>query len=399
MWKSAIALGCAIAACRGDQGESTTTGSAGSAVVEAVAKIVATSAETTGTVEIRRKGEARWEKVEVGGAFRERDWVRTGPRSFARLRFATGGYMDLGENTTVLVDSSFTIEQGTVVGFTEGKDKLTVKAADGSEAAIASAGPAEFRLTPGDQGLEVAVTKGSVELALPDGKHTIAAGEAATIAHHRVGDASKLLAFPKSISPGVDARFLFKPSMTIPLVWSHVPDSKGYYLQIARDTEFHNLVSTAALADAKGSFAPDAVGVYAWRVAARDASGRLGEFGFARRIYCEHEQPTELLLGPRDNFKLDYANTPPTVEFSWQPLGDIKKYKLVIERDAPGSEPIATTTTGGQVISQTLEDGVYYWGVYAINGDREDPIFLTLRQLTIHKLEGPKIHHEVKWGK
>jgi len=366
-----------------------------------VSQVVATGSEMTGTVEIRRKGEARWEKVAVGSTFRERDWVRTGPKSFARLRFASGGYFDLGENTTVLVDSAIMVDTGAVVGVADGKQPLLVKTADGSQVGLASAGsePAEFRLTPADQGVEIAVTKGSLEVATPDGKRVIAAGEATTIAHHHAGDTVKLLAFPRSLSPGVDARFLFVPAMTIPLVWSHVPGATRYYLQVAHDTEFHTLVSAGDLADAKGSFSPDAAGMYAWRVAARDASGRLGEFGFARRVFCEHEQPSELLLGPRDNFKIDYAKKAPTIEFSWQPLGDIKKYKLVIERDAPGSDPIVSTTTSGQVISENLEEGTYYWGVYAVSADREDPIFLTLRQLTIHKLEGPKIHTEVRWNK
>jgi hypothetical protein len=366
-----------------------------------MSQIVATCAEENGTIEIRRKGQVRWEKVGVGGTFRQLDWVRTGAHSFARLRFASGGFLDIQENTTVLVDTAVMVEAGSVVGVADAKQPFVVKAADGSQATVVASGEgtAEFRLTPAAEGVEIAVTKGALEVATPDGKRVLGAGEATQIAHQHAGDTVKLLAFPKSLSPGVDARFLFAQGMSIPLVWTHVPTAAKYFVQVARDTEFHVLVQSGDVADAKTAFGPDALGMYAWRVAARDASGRLGEFGFARRVYCETVQPVELLVGPRDGFKIDYANKAPTIEFSWQTLGEIKKYKLVIERDAPGSEPIVSTTTSTQVISETLEDGVYYWGVYALKDEREDPIFLNLRQLTVHKLPGPKIRTEVQWKK
>ena len=36
-------------------------------------------------------------------------------------------------------------------------------------------------------------------------------------------------------------------------------------------------------------------GMYAWRVAALSKRGTVGEFGFARRIYCEDSAPADLL--------------------------------------------------------------------------------------------------------
>jgi hypothetical protein len=309
--------------------------------------------------------------------------------------------MDLAENTSVLVDRAITVEQGMLVGLAESKQPIVVRALDGSEATIIATGEnAEFRLiTTAAKGIEIAVTKGVIELVTADGKRTISAGELTELVGKHAGDVVKMLPFPRSLSPGIDARFLFTPNMTIPLVWSHVPGASRYYIQIARDTEFHSIVFAGEVKDAKQTFSPDAIGMYAWRAAAYDGAGRLGEFGYGRRIYCEANQPKELLIGPRDGFKLDYAKKPPTIEFSWQSQASAKKYKLVIERDAPGADPIISTTTGSQMLAETLEDGVYYWGVYAVEGDKEQPMFLNLRQLTIHKLEGPKIKTEVHWNK
>jgi hypothetical protein len=46
----------------------------------------------------------------------------------------------------------------------------------------------------------------------------------------------------------------------------------------------------------------------------------------------------------------------------------------------------------------TLEEGTYSWGVYVLDGDREAPIFLNLRQLTIQKQQGPQIRTQVQWN-
>jgi hypothetical protein len=288
-----------------------------------------------------------------------------------------------------------------VVGVAEGEQPLVVNAADGSQVRVAAApgGPVEFRLTrSASQGVEIAVTKGNLKVTTADGERILAAGEATEVVHRHAGDTMKLLGFPKSLSPGIDARFQFAANMQIPLTWGTVPGAMRYYVQLARDTEFHDLVLTAETTAPNTSFTADRAGMYAWRVAARDASGRLGEFGFARRIYCENDQPRDLLIAPSDGFKVSFPKAPPPVDFSWRPLGEAKKYKLVVERGAPGSDPIVTTTTSAQHVSVSLQEGTYAWGVYAVSDDREDPIFLSMRRLTISKQQGPKIKTEVLWN-
>jgi hypothetical protein len=305
VWKSAIALTLVVVsfACGDERAAATdhvASGSASPAHVE-LAPIVATCAETIGTTEIRRKGQVRWEKVDVGATFRERDWVRTGPRGFARLRFGTRGFLDLAENTTVLVDSAITVESGIVVG-TAGEKPVLVTAVDGSQARIAAGpdGPAEFRLTPSDsKGLEIAVTKGKLRVITKDGERIVSAGEATDLAKQRTSDNVKLLGFPKSLAPGVDAQFLFAPKMQIPLTWTRVEGAARYHVQIARDTDFHSLVLETETATPTSALAPDREGVYVWRIAARDAAGRLGEYGFARRIFCQTSHPPSSSRGDR----------------------------------------------------------------------------------------------------
>src|SRR4051812_10328201 len=111
-WVAVMAL-CALTACKGKEKPQERPAATGSAeikhVEEALGNIVATCAEVTGTVEVRRKGQATWEKVAIGAPLRERDWVRTGPGSFVRVRFTDRGYLDVREQTTLLVDTAISV--------------------------------------------------------------------------------------------------------------------------------------------------------------------------------------------------------------------------------------------------------------------------------------------------
>ena len=374
-------------------------------VEQALAQIVATLGETSGVVEVRRKGQPQWEAVGVGALLRERDWVRTGPGGFARLRFGARGSLDLRADTTILVDSKITVEAGSVVGVAKATDgAFIVRTADGSEAKITAApggGATEFRLTPSaGSGLEIAVTKGSAEVTTRAGLTTISAGEATDVANHSAGKVITLIAFPKSSSPGVDARFLFRSGMRIPLLWAPVPQADRYYVQVARDTDFRTMLFTVETTTPSTSFSADAEGVYAWRVASRDASGRLGEFGFARRIYLEKDEPKDLLLAPADGVKIGFSGIPPAIDFSWRTAGDTNVYTLVIFRTlAPNSEPVVSMTTSSQhLVVTTLDEGSYSWGVYGVRQDRVDPLFLKFRQLTIRRQQGPKVQTKDLWN-
>lgn len=404
---ASIALACACSDPAPPQvsASSTKTGSAEvKHVEEALGSIIATCAEALGTIEVRRKGQAHWEPLAIGGTLRERDWVRTGKGSFVRIRFAGRGFVDLRENTTLLVDSALSIDSGAVAVVAEGDKPFEMTAKDGSKATIAAApgsGPAEVRLVPGkDSALEVAVMKGSVAVTTDGGQQTVAAGHATDVANNRASGVVRLIAYPRSVAPGIDARFLFVEDKEIRLSWQPVKSAKGYLVQIARDPEFRELVTTAELAATHTAFVPTVAGQYAWRVAARDKNDRLGEYGFARRLFVEQEPPRDLLLSPAEGTKVGFSDAYPRIPFSWQSAGDTTRYKLRIWR-SPGleTEPVLDLVTDKQEIEvATLREGDYRWGVYAIRKGREEPIYVTARVLTIgrHRV---KAHTENLWDK
>jgi hypothetical protein len=366
-------------------------------VEQALANIVATAAETGGTVEVRRKGSATWEKLAVGATLRERDWVRTSDASFARLRFAAGGFVDMRAATTIIVDSAIGIEAGEIVGVAEGKTPILVKAADGSTAKIvAGEAASEVRLTPSaNQGLEIAVTKGKVSVITDAGEQAVERGEASDLRGKKTGEIVKLLGYPASVSPGVDARFLFVKEKATALAWGNVKDAAKYRVQVARDTDFRELVLNVETDKAGAAFVADRVGTYAWHAAAVDADGRVGEFGFARRIFFEEVAPHDLLLAPHDGVKIGFADKPPRVGFAWQSAGDIKNYKLVIWR---GNERLTTIPATRQTAETTLGEGIYRWGVYAVRGTEEAPIFMAPRAIVIRK-QRVKVNTDKLWEK
>src|SRR5204863_27464 len=117
---------------------------------------------------------------------------------------------------------------------------------------------------------------------------------------------AELIEFPVSAEPSIDARFLYKAGVIIRLGWKPVDGAAGYKVQIAHDLSFQSLASTAEVEGTAFAFTPPVAGMFAWRVAAKDAQGRFGEFGFARRIFCEAEQPKDLLVGPEDKAILKF---------------------------------------------------------------------------------------------
>jgi hypothetical protein len=409
--RCALAVGAALALASGCKGSAATdhapapgaVADAGSAVPVAapVPAIVATCADAIGTVEVRRTGQATWEPVRIGATFRERDWVRTGAGGFARVRFADRGFVDLPENAAIVVDTAIRIESGTLVAVAEAGAPILVRGADGSEARIvaaAGAAAAELRLTPSATGLEIAVTKGNVTVIARDGEQAVAAGEASDLANHRAGAVVKLLGYPRSLKPEIDARFQFIPDTKIGLAWGQVRGAVRYRVQVARDTGFHARVLDVETTATTATFVPDGIDEYAWRVAGIDAEGRLGEFGFVRRIYLEEEAPSELLISPADGARIGFATKTPRVTFSWRSSGDTKRYKLVIGRgaDLTSSPVVAIATSRQQLEVQTLREGRYRWGVFAVRGERETPIFLEPRALTIRK-QRVKAHTEKLW--
>ena len=387
------------------------------AAAQALASVVATCGAATGEVQVRRAGQAAWDPVSTGTTFRPGDEIKTGPLAFARVEFLAGGALELQEDASVLIDvappaqgqpagaapeARVAVTEGEVRGFLPqagaGPDAagVVIRSADGSETRLAAApgdAPAAFRVTKGKKGTEVAMTAGEARMGAGGAQKALKRGQAVEMARGTVSAPVELIDFPPSVEPGVDARFHFKPGLSIRMTWRPVPGATGYRIQVGHDLAFQAFDATRALKDTEFSFVPKEPGMHSWRVAARDASGRFGEYGFARRFYTEKEPPRDLLIGPEDGAALVFTDGAPPVTFSWESAGAADSYRLIVANgpDLLAQKIISMVSDGQRVQLEGLAPGELYWGVYIDDERTPEPIFVKPRRLSLQRVEKPKV--------
>jgi hypothetical protein len=422
---SAVALAAALGACRGKPKADKDAGAA----VQSLTAIAATCASSVGEVQVKRAGGQSWEAVQTGAVFRVGDEVRTGALSFVRVEFLTGGGLELEENASVVIDQApppgapgaapaagaenrVSVQSGVVRGFlpqaTEGAEPLglVIRTTEGEQRLKAKPGekPATFRVTRAAKKTELAVTQGEARVATAAGERSLKRGQAVEVARGELSAPVDLIDFPASVAPGIDARFQFKPDLTVRLAWKPVAGAQAYRVQVAHDLAFQSVEEAADVTGLDFAFSPKVPGVHVWRVAARDAAGRYGEFGFARRLFAEKDAPRDLLVGPEDGAVLRFVDRPPPIAFSWESAGAARRYRVVVASgpDLLEQKVMATGTQEQRVEMEGLAAGSYYWGVYVDDARSPEPIFVKPRRLTLVKAEKPKVRVPKsisEWGK
>ena len=382
--------------------------------VEALASIVATCAEFIPPGEVRRKGAPFFQPIAVGMPLRAGDWVRTGNRGFAKIAFRSGGGLEVSEASLVVIDQVapeagtdagahqsplVRVESGTVRGELASSASglelvpLIIDTGDGNRLRLtARAGEKQvtFRLShEASKPAEVAITAGAADLSGPKGVRTVSAGQTTTVSGDE--EVEDLIEFPPSLEPAVDVHLGYSKELSIHVAWKEIQGATGYQVQLASDITFQRLVASGMSTGSGFDFTPPGPGVYSWRVASRDAKGRLGEPGFARRIFVDQEGPRDLLVGPRDGEVVSAKGATAHVTFSWQALATPAKYRLVVATgpDLLAQAVITLDTPEQQLEVTSLGDGEYYWGAYASRESLE-PLFLAPRKLLVKAIAPEK---------
>jgi hypothetical protein len=423
-WLGAVALAAALlsAACGQEDLDRP-------AALRSLEEIIATCSATSGQVEVKRRGEGFWGNAVVGSVFRPGDWLRAGTGGYARVEFLGSGALELDENATIILDEQeaapgadggtpagksalVAVESGAVRGVMQAADGGTARplmfaTADGQRAqleASAGQGPVEFSLTRRAQKTEVAVSSGEATLAFSGQRRTLKEGIAEELDLGKLVEVV-LLKPPALSGPRPDVRMVFAAGKPVPLRWEPVENAAGYRVQIARDAAFRSVVETREVTDRTdyGFVAREASG-YSWRIASRDAAGRLGGFSSSRRIHLEGNAPSEYLVDPEPNAAFGYAGEAIRIAFRWKPSPSAPQYRIVLarspdlERDRVANEVARTNRheVGG------LGPGTYYWGVFAMETDGDThPLHLSARPLVVKRVSAStlvapkKVKH---WG-
>ena len=380
-----------------------------SGATPAATPAAATCERASGTVEVQRRTDGSWHPLAAGGGLGSGDVVRTGPASSARVVFAAGGALELEADATVEIgvsaqattggsaaptESTVAVQAGVVRGVlpsaSDSQLGLVIRGEDGSTTRLATAkgsAPAEVRLTRAPAGTEVAVTEGEVEVGSGKSGRRLGVGRAIDLPPSAGRPVVDLLDFPASVAPGVDARFQWRKGLEVRLSWKKVARAAGYRVQTSRTLSFETVSGTFETKGTEISFAPEADGLYAWRVASRDDAGRYGEYGFARRLYCDRSRSRDLLVGPADREAVTYTGPGTTVTFTWQSAADARAYRLVVAA-SPRLRPrsvVSRVTKEQRLDVKGLAPGAYYWGVFVGDGPAAKPIFQKPRSLLIQR--------------
>jgi hypothetical protein len=365
---------------------------------------VARCEATEGQVRVRRARSLSWERLGKGMELFVGDLVETAPTATARIDYSSGSSIDVAPASVIVLEEAADDGKGEVVehiairsGVVRGRvqedsRRVVVHTPDGERVDLEPAqgsGELNYRVSARkESAIEVAVSKGTGVLTASRGpQRTIKAGRVQDIkAGTLVGEAEELPEFPKLLVPGVDATMQADVELRIDLKWGDAPRASTYHVQVAGDPSFQKLFVDEMAGTTSWSFPPPAHGTYYWRVATRNADGREGEFGFARRLYVTPEQINDLLVSPVSGATLSFgARAPRFVTFSWRAAVPPAPYVLIVSKDEKidRAPVLSIVTTSQEVMTRQLADGDYWWGVYIERSGKRKPIFTKPNKLTV----------------
>ncbi len=375
--------------------------------------LVGKASVAAGAVQLRR-GQADWDEVIAGEEIRSGDALRTTGPAAARIDFESGGGLRLAEPAQVTLSLSNTVpalpiialESGLVRGFLSAPapggraPAVQLTAPPSGRATLTAKGdkPVQLRLQRIQDGYEVALLAGQAGLAAAGVERALSVGEVAKVVSGDIREVEPLIDAPAPVSPEPDERF-YCPGLVARLSWKEVGGASGYALQVAAEPTFLQPLLDAQPSATHAVFLPRAPGRFLWRVAAKDAQGRLGNFGEPRPLFCEPEPPADLLAAPEPSAEFRYHDAPPRLTFKWNPNPKAHSYVLVVARggDLRAPNAIVKETVETSVDLDGLEDGAYVWGVYTGDSQRW-PLFMSPRPFALARATVKTTETIKNWG-
>jgi hypothetical protein len=256
----------------------------------------------------------------------------------------------------------------------------------------------QLRLQRTGHGAEVALLQGEAALASAGSVRPLKAGEVVELMSGEIGPVESMIDPPAPSEPLADER-LFCPGLIARLSWKEVEGATGYAVQVAREPAFLQPILSAELEATHTLLVPRAPGRLLWRIAARDAQRRLGDFSEPRALFCESEPPEDLLVSPAPGRTFHHHGRAPRITFRWQPSRGAHTYLLVVARGGDLHSPSAIVKEISETSAELdgLEDGSYAWGVYTGDSQRW-PLFLSPRSLALAKATVRTTETLKTWG-
>ncbi|MDR0452105.1 MAG: hypothetical protein LBH15_03600, partial [Treponema sp.] len=315
-----------------------------------------------------------WERLKEESPVYDGDTIRTADLSEATVSlFASGGIIDLGENTLVRIQIEKTgavidLAEGGVSAIVQGGNLriesggVTVDAAPG--ALVAAAVPD----TAGRAGLDVRVMEGSAGVRQGGEQRTVDAGEVYSAAAPAFAPAARVTV----VSPGPQAKFLNagEGPLGVAFRWNRTGFAGGerVRLDLAGDRGFTRIIESRE-SNGDGETLYLANGVYYWRAYPSSETGaetgRGGASGKLTLVYA----PPPALRSPAQGERFRFRTARPGIRFQWQACEGAAAYLIEVSSSPALENPLFSATvqpTGGDTVSIVYSGfpaGSYYWRV------------------------------------
>lgn len=144
--------------------------------------------------------------------------------------------------------------------------------------------------------------------------------------------------------------------------WPAVKNAQGYFVQIAQEEAFKQVVKEAEVYVAQFSFEGFKPGTYFLRIATLDKKKSKGAFSKPVRVTISYPAPR--LVKPADKAKILVGEG---TEFDWRKVDGAKSYRVEFAHDAAFKKIVKTETPPlSSVMVKQNELGTYYWRVIAL---------------------------------
>jgi uncharacterized protein YfaP (DUF2135 family) len=266
--------------------------------------------EVIGTVENRPPGAWAWKKAKKGQVLAEQEKLRTLSNSSASIRFRDDSRLQLNANAQLLIrqmrqDNLNQRKQTGVV--LQGGDVYALLTSNAQQKNFAVDLPG-VETEVESSNFWVQKGQGTTRFANYNGKLAVKAGGAEVVLKENQGTLVKpnaqpqapkdLLPAPDKLNPG-DYAVFYKDGLR--LSWSPVENASGYWLEIAADSQFKNILINKDLLQQAEFFYPlPADGLYYWRVASVDDEGLPGAKSKVRffKVQADDTPPYLVLAQP-----------------------------------------------------------------------------------------------------
>jgi hypothetical protein len=302
-----------------------------------------------------------WQRLTRGRQVGDGDSVFVSPGAEAVLLFADGTELTLDERSLVVVERphqglrTLRLQQGALYG-RAGAAGVSIQTPRGL---AQLAGAAEARVAIGEKDVEIAVTKGTAQVAAKgSGSQTVGPGQRVAVDQRVV----VLAPWPITLlAPDAQWYRTFKGAPSpVELTWSGEPP-RGARVQIARDRLFAFVEQDSGAAGGRLALEHPSPGVTWWRLV-----NAAGEALSEARRFVLVEQVAPVSISPREG---EVVLAPPGTEvlFAWAPLSGVTRYRLELSSSL-GFEPLerSVEVTGADArLALSLPEGTWFYRVRA----------------------------------